>query len=164
MPLSETYARVAVSGPLRRTFTYRLPDSLPSPEPGQRLIVPFGRTRKVGFYLEPTKPPPGISIKNIEKLLDERSYLDDNLFRLCLWMADYYFANPADCLLSALPTTLRTGKTARYAWTATIPGYLPVSVSKLAAPGKNLSAVVLQRLQKMALLERLAKEGAIKEH
>ncbi len=164
MPLPETYARIAVSGPLRRTFTYRLPNNIPSPEPGQRLLVPFGRTRKVGFYLEPAEPPPGISIKNIEKVLDKRSYLDANLFRLCLWMADYYFANPADCLLSALPTALRIGKTAQFAWTATIPDYLPPSVSKPAAPGKNLSAVALQRIQKMALLERLVKEGAIEEH
>ncbi|RME22158.1 MAG: primosomal protein N' [Candidatus Zixiibacteriota bacterium] len=116
MPSTERYVTVAVSGPARTTFTYQLPRTLPWPEPGQRVLVPFGRQKRVGFFVgETTDRPPG-TIKHISKVLDSGTLFPPDLFRLCLWMSDYYFANPADCLSAALPGLMKSARGATLHW------------------------------------------------
>ncbi len=102
---------VAVEGPLRRSFTYSLPDTIDEPQPGQRLLVPFGKSQTIGFYLGRAQAPAGIAVKEVLQTLDDESYFSKDLFSLCLWMADYYFANPADCLIAALPSALKKTRT-----------------------------------------------------
>ncbi len=110
------YATIAVSGPLRKTFAYQIPDSIPQLSPGQRVVVPFGRIKKVGFFLKYINKPTGFVTKPIVSELDKSTLFPQDLFELCLWMADYYFANPADCLMSALPPKIKTKKVIDYFW------------------------------------------------
>jgi len=99
---------VAVSGPLRKTFTYHVPTDMRQLLPGQRVLVEFGRSRTVGFYLGEPVSAEILRTKPILSVLDPDSFFSRELFDLCLWVADYYFANPADCLLCALPTALKS--------------------------------------------------------
>ena len=96
---------------MRRSFTYHLPEGMPLPEPGRRLVVEFGRKRILGFCLGSESDARGVTTKPVVKLLDRESLFPRRLFELCVWMADYYFANPADCLAAALPPALKTIKT-----------------------------------------------------
>lgn len=105
---------VAVSGPRKRTFTYLAPEHFGEIQPGARLAVPFGKQRKVGFYLGPGSAPTTGTLKSIIQVIDRTSLFSSDLFHLCIWMADYYFANPADCLLSALPPKLKSATSNRY--------------------------------------------------
>ncbi|MDZ4724067.1 MAG: primosomal protein N' [candidate division Zixibacteria bacterium] len=111
------YVTIALAGPLKSAFTYHLDNPAILLQPGCRVVVPFGRANKTGFYLGPAEAPDGFLTKPIMSVLDQISYFPPELFRLCLWMADYYFANPADCLTSALPAALKTNQAVRYLWT-----------------------------------------------
>ncbi|MBN1211909.1 MAG: primosomal protein N', partial [candidate division Zixibacteria bacterium] len=155
----------AVAGPLRKSFTYEIPGSVVNLTPGQRVLVPFGRSRKVGFYLGKTQPRKGMEIKKIIRILDEVSYFSEELFRFCVWMADYYFANPADCLMAALPSIMKTHHSARLIWNRPVTGFLPPDLERLVKVGKTLSAVSIARINKMRgqVLRRLIKEEIIRQ-
>ncbi|MFQ5607418.1 MAG: primosomal protein N' [Candidatus Zixiibacteriota bacterium] len=92
------FITVAVSGPLRRTFTYHTDENIFSELcPGAVVSVPLGKKRVRGFFLGETTPPP-FSTRALSSILDARPPYDRNKLRLFLWLADYYFANPADVL------------------------------------------------------------------
>ena len=116
MSQTDRTAEIAVTGPLCRTFTYRIPIDIDSLTLGQRVLVPFGRTRQIGFYLGPGQSRPSLSLKEITRPLDSVSYFNSELFRFCTWVADYYLANPADCLAAALPGVFKSARSARYRW------------------------------------------------
>ncbi|MEA3297491.1 MAG: primosomal protein N' [candidate division Zixibacteria bacterium] len=163
MSESSKLAEIAVTGPLRRSFIYHIPESIGPLEPGQRLLVPFGRMRKVGYYLRQAQPPQGIELKAIIKTVDNISYFDPLLFRFCSWIADYYFANPADCLSAALPSVLKGTRTVRYIWQS-CPDWLSESIKLLCKPYRPLVRKALTIIKKeRGLLNRLLREGAITE-
>ncbi|MCP4684095.1 MAG: primosomal protein N' [bacterium] len=141
-------ASVAVTGPFRRTFTYHLPEDLDVPALGQRVLVEFGRSRTVGFYLGEPSAQPGMTTKPIVKALDDTSFFPTDLYRLCLWMADYYFANPADCLASALPPLLKTRRSVQLRWSNTLPESVTVDPGNIFRPGKILTSAALAELRK----------------
>jgi len=156
---------IAVSGPLRRFFTYHLPQDIDRLEPGQRVLVEFGHRRTLGFYLgEPESAPP-VRTKPILKTLDPITHFPRELFNLCLWIADYYFANPADCLACALPAVLKTKKPARLLWTETPPDTIPPKIEPFCRPGKTVSISQLASLMKLdgTSLAGLVRQGAIVE-
>lgn len=142
---SVRYINVAVDGPLRRTFCYAFPSDADDLVPGQRLLVPFGRGRTIGYYLGFAEAPSGFAAKAISRVLDEVCYFPPDLFHLCLWMADYYFANPAECLACALPPALKSAATARYRWSEA-PAHVPFDIAVLIKPGKPVSQSALKQL------------------
>lgn len=159
------FISVAVAGPMRRTFAYRLPEVLGTLSPGQRLLVPFGNGRKVGFYLgRADSVPSGVEIREVVKLLDVESYLPPDLFSFCHWMAEYYFANPADTLACALPSSMKSSAAVRYRWAAP-PAQLPEDVRAYCKPGKMLSAATLGALYRSGkeTIRTLVRTGAIEE-
>jgi len=154
-----------VAGPLRRTFTYHLPEASDRLEPGQRLLVEFGRKRTVGFYVGEAEAPPGVTTKPIIRTLDPISHYPRELYDLCLWMADYYFANPADCLLCALPPLLKTRRPVELRWADQISESVPDRVRPFFRPGRKLSANTIESLRRLerTLLNELIRSGAIVE-
>lgn len=159
------YADIALSGPLRKTFTYKVPGNIEKLYPGQRVLVPFGQMKKVGFYLGESTFSPGIRYKNIIQTLDNQSYFPKDLFKLILWMADYYFANPADCLLVALPTYFKSKKSTQYFWT-TAPCEIPQIALRYFKPGYKLSAQVIKDIQSLPknIFRKLLNDNSIIEH
>ena len=105
------YVTVAVSGPARRTFTYHTDsDTLASLSPGAIVTVPFGRKRVRGYFLGETglgeSGPPRFQTKALGSILDPAPPFSEKKFEFYLWLAEYYFSNPADVLsLTAAPTT-----------------------------------------------------------
>lgn len=162
--LMSDYIEVAVNGPLKRTFTYKKPPGIGALSPGQRLLVPFGRVKKVGFYLGSATPPKHVTIKSIDRLLDQKSYFPAELFKLCLWIADYYFANPADCLTAALPPLFKKRTTASYYWT-TDDKQLPDKIQSLFKAGRKLAPSVIKKIKafKAVSFTDLIHDGVIEE-
>jgi len=158
------YIEIAIAGPLKKTFTYSLPQSLDALTPGQRVLAPFGRERKIGYFLGNARPAPGMNIKAIIKPLEEHSFFPSELFRLCRWMADYYFANPADVLASALPPRLKKKQVSFFIWKNESKLILPDLKLKIKI-GKRLSSAALSRLKDhdQKLLKLLIKEEAVEE-
>ena len=102
---------VALFTPLRRVFDYLLPDALRelAPLPGQRVMVPFGRARRIGIALE-RKDGSAIDharLKAIEAVLDTAPVFDADALALAYWSAAYYQHPLGDVLGNMLPVWLR---------------------------------------------------------
>lgn len=132
---------------MRRTFTYSLPESFPVLAQGQRLLVPFGQSRKIGFYLGASTPEPGIQLKHVIRELDADTFFPPDLFSFCLWMSEYYFANPADCLVAALPPHLKSAQPARYRWSEQVQELLLSGIRSVGRPGSLISGPALQKIR-----------------
>ncbi len=48
----DSLVRVVLPIPLKKAFTYRLPEGVPRVLPGSRVIVPFGSRKLIGFAIE----------------------------------------------------------------------------------------------------------------
>ncbi|MBK1643106.1 primosomal protein N' [Thiocapsa imhoffii] len=110
--------RVAVAAPLLGTFDYWPPlapcgtDAVPPRAgwvPGVRVLVPFGRSRRVGVLLElaTTTEQDPTSLKHIERVLDPQPLLAAVDLVLIRWAADYYCQPLGEALFTALPVRLR---------------------------------------------------------
>lgn len=96
--------------------------------------------------MNPCEPSPDITIKDIIKTLDRDSLFSPELFRFCSWMAEYYFANPADCLMAALPPSFKKAAALQYFWSAGNLELIPDQLRSLYAEGRKLSARTLAKL------------------
>ena len=166
MPIiSDRLVRIAISGPLKQNFTYRLPDGLDELQLGQRVVVPFGRTRKLGFYLGPQAAAGDFEIKPIDKVLDSISYFNPELLSFCTWLADYYFANPADTLAAALPAPLRSRRAVKYRWqTDADVRSVPELVREKFQPGRRVSTAGMKQLRSVSgLVGKLIKDNLLFE-
>jgi primosomal protein N' (replication factor Y) len=101
--------RVAVPVPLTRLFDYVLDDSLPAPQVGCRVRVPFARREVTGVVLElpTTSDMPAEQLKPLVAVLDEAPLLDPDLIANLMWAARYYQHPPGEVFEAALPVMLR---------------------------------------------------------
>jgi len=107
--------QVAVPGPLARLFDYLPPAGSDGTglAPGSRVMVPFGRGRRVGVIvahalesdLEPRR------LRRVGAVLDEQPSVPPDLLALACWAADYYHHPTGEVLAAMLPAALRGGDT-----------------------------------------------------
>ena len=98
---------MAVGRPVTGPFTYLLPAGHTAPLlPGQRLLVPFGRGRALGFYLGPAAPPAGAVLKPIALVLEAEPALPPDVFRLLVFASAHYRYPLGEALRAALPPGL----------------------------------------------------------
>ncbi len=163
--MPEQIAEIAVSGPLRRTFSYSIPPSMDTLQPGQRVLVPFGRQRTTGYYLGVGTAQPGIELKRIQQKLDDTSLIQPDLFKLCIWMASYYFANPADCLSLALHSADAESAKRIFIWNDIPVPHTNETIAALCKPGKKLSPLTITKINKIGKQEfkKLLTGGFIRE-
>lgn len=90
---------------IRDTYTYRVPDSMPCPLPGTRVLVPLAKREMVGIVLGPYsgEPLPEDKLRDIIEVLDAEPILTEEQLRLWQWVADYYMCPIGDVMLAALP-------------------------------------------------------------
>ncbi|HET7611728.1 MAG TPA: primosomal protein N' [Rhodanobacteraceae bacterium] len=118
--------RVALPVPLPKTFDY-LPGTF-APQPGSRVLVPFGRGRRIGIVVECalSAAVAGDRLKPIAAVLDESPLLDAALLADLRRAADYWCGAIGEVLFGALPLALRQGRSppdfAEEAWRATASG------------------------------------------
>ncbi|WP_024461355.1 primosomal protein N' [Marinimicrobium sp. LS-A18] len=149
-----TVLEIALPTPLRRRFDYLPPEGVDTAllKPGQRVRVPFGNQRLIGLILR-VKSESSLPLQNLrpaEALLDTAPLLPDELWRLCLWAADYYQHPIGDALHTALPVLLRQGEPDREKgepyWQLTTEGKgLPEGALKRAPRQAELLAALQQR-------------------
>src|SRR5688572_16398996 len=81
---------VAVSLPLRQTYTYRGPKHRTLPL-GSQVAVPFGSRVVTGFVVG--HPETALAtVKDIVDVLDDDSLLEPEVLALCRWAASYYLS------------------------------------------------------------------------
>lgn len=159
---------IAVPNTTNRLFTYMEPGAAHPPlKAGQRVIVPFGRRRVIGYYIGPTSKTPEVKIKSVIDVLDPQPLFDDNLLDFLKWMASYYNVNPAEVFNAALPPDMRKIKKPHYAVTElieqasealSIPENLKNSIIKKSLL-KNRDIGLLERAHPGIILQLLEKGG-----
>jgi primosomal protein N' (replication factor Y) len=102
---------VAVAAAVRGTFTYRVPEALAAQVTlGQRVAVPFGRSRRATGYVVgfPDAPPDGVALRDVAGVLDAFPPFTPGLIALLRWAEEYYLVPPGELLRAALPPGLNT--------------------------------------------------------
>ncbi len=97
------FAHVALPLPLRRTFVYRVPESLGAAvRPGVQVEAPFrGRTMR-GHVLEVTAATEVAEVRDLAGVTAAPAFTP-HLLALARWIADYYLAPVGEVLAAALP-------------------------------------------------------------
>ena len=143
--------RVAVDAPVSRVFDY-LPAvgrTGPPPAPGMRVLVPFGRSLRMGIILEVadrTGQDPD-RFKSVASVLDRTPLLGAADLAFVLWAAGYYHHAPGEALFSALPARLRRSssplESVAPGWCLTLEGRAGVADLMTRAPKQALVARLL---------------------
>jgi len=110
------FARIALNRPVRRQFTYGVPDAFAETiAPGCRVVVPFGSRRQIGMVveLERTTDLPSRKLKHIAAVLDSEPVVDEGLLGLTRWMAERYACSWGEALAAVLPAPLKRGTGSR---------------------------------------------------
>jgi primosomal protein N' (replication factor Y) len=102
---------VALDTPLRQVFDYLPVPGEPQPEPGMRVLVPFGRRQMVGVIvsLKDRSERETAQLKRVLRLIDPLPTFDPPLLKLLRWAADYYHHPLGEALAAALPKLAREG-------------------------------------------------------
>lgn len=101
-------------------YTYSVPDSIPCPSAGMRVLVPLGRKSLTGIVLKEHTAPvkEGIRLRDILCVLDETPVVTRDQLFLWRWIADYYLCTIGEVLAAALPAGIiddnYTARTATY--------------------------------------------------
>ncbi len=108
--------RVAIAVPLYRLFDYLAPAGLDlaSVSPGVRLLVPFGKAKKIAYLIElcqHSEVEPG-KLKPVAQILDKSPLLSVSDLRLLLWASEYYHYPAGEVINAAFPAVLRKGNPA----------------------------------------------------
>ena len=117
--------KVALATPLMQLFDYLLPaDGLPADgsadsgraiaQRGQRVLVPFGRGRRVGIVcaLSDESEVPPDKLRRALSIIDAEPLFDESLMALLEWAASYYHHPLGEVFSAALPAALRAGRAA----------------------------------------------------
>ena len=96
---------VAVTLPLRGTFTYRDPRRGAARVPiGTQVVVPFGTRTVTGFVVgHDATAADETALKDIEEVVAGAPAFDEAMIAFCRWVADYYYAPLGEVLRAALP-------------------------------------------------------------
>ncbi|MDA3914158.1 primosomal protein N' [Oleiagrimonas sp.] len=119
--------RIALPVPLPRLFDYLPPEGAVA-EAGARVLVPFGRGKRVGIVVAhaASSSLPAAQLKRVLRVLDPFPLLHGELLENLLWAADYWLGAPGDACVNALPTALRQAsplpELGMEAWSLTDPG------------------------------------------
>jgi len=107
--MGEQYAEVVFPVPLRKVFSYRVPEALEGlVAPGMRCSVSFGRRQTVGVITGLTRQAPDFAnVKPVDSLLDTQPSFTPDLLELGKWIADYYYCSLGEALFAVLPTGYR---------------------------------------------------------
>ena len=97
--------QVAFNLPLRREFCY----SAASPVPvGVRVTADFGKRRLTGFVVDqPRTPPPGVSVRELHRVVDAQPLFDPGYLELAHWVRDVYLCSLGEALAAMVPAGRR---------------------------------------------------------
>jgi primosomal protein N' (replication factor Y) len=103
--------QVAVPVPGLGPLTYTIPDGLPDPAVGARVLVPLGRRTVTGVVLEAgshepeatSRQPSAESWKPLADVLDFEPFLPPDVVELATWVADYYACGIGAAIATAMP-------------------------------------------------------------
>lgn len=106
--------QIAIAVPLNRVFDYLAPMDSNDINPGCRVLVPFGKSKKVGFVIRAVENS-DVKIdrlKAIIEVLDTTPLISEKDLQLLKWASRYYHYPLGEVFSAAFPVSLRKGKEA----------------------------------------------------
>src|SRR5262249_25776948 len=103
-----TIARVALDVPLDEAFDFRVPEGAEMPR-GALVVVPFGRSRKVGVVVGHARRSeiPAARLREVERRVDAVAPIAPPELELYEFCARYYQRPRGEVIATALPPRLR---------------------------------------------------------
>ena len=98
------YAEVAFNLPLKKSFTYLLPEDMDA-LPGCRVAAPFGSRSLVGCVVAlRDSPPAGIAdVKEVRRLIDAHPLFGEETLEIARWMSGHYLCSLGEAIFTMLP-------------------------------------------------------------
>jgi primosomal protein N' (replication factor Y) (superfamily II helicase) len=101
------YVQVSIPKSPLAPLTYSVPPPFPELQPGMRVLVPLGARFVTAFVTDTdVEADETLEMRPIADLLDPENLFSESMLKVTQWMADYYLAQWADILKSALPPAL----------------------------------------------------------
>ena len=111
------YVEAVLPVPIRRSFTYRIPEEMRgSIKLGARLKLPFGRRELTGYAVEfhqkltEDADVDDSKIKDVIGVLDDEPLITPEILHLTKWTADYYASFWGEMLKASLPAGINADK------------------------------------------------------
>ena len=103
---------VAVPVPGLGLLTYRVPDNLPRPVVGARVVVPLGSRIVTGIVMDDASASTVAddAMKAVKEVMDADAFVPAEIVDLARWTAEYYAAGPGDTITAVLPPMARGGR------------------------------------------------------
>jgi len=155
------FCDVAVPVPLDATFTYSIPDALPEPCVGGRVIVPFREKRLCGIVTGLHDREPRFKAKPVQQVLDTTPALTDELMQLGRWIAHYYIAPIGEVLRTMLPLSAEFRRATGYRITDT--GLEALHAASTIGSSRRARVEPEHQMREYAVLNRLADGEVMRE-
>jgi len=93
-------------------LTYRVPENVPRPVVGSRVVVPLGNRIVTGIVMDDASATPMAdeAVKPVKEVLDADAFVPADVVALAQWAAEYYAAGPGDTITAVLPPMARGGR------------------------------------------------------
>jgi primosomal protein N' (replication factor Y) len=112
--MKKNIATVIVDLNLNKELDYLIPDDmLDQIEPGMRVEIPIKNTLHKGYVLNIKEESSFNHLKSIQSIVNQE-VISKELFKLCLWMSDYYVTPLSKVLKTVIPTSTREETEAKY--------------------------------------------------
>ena len=119
---SEPFAQIALPLPLDQTFTYAVPDAMRDVAcVGMRAVVNMRNRVETGYIVGFESSCDLDHVKPIIDLPDPGPILNDDMLKLCRWIADYYCCSWGEALQCTVPSGIRVREKHRFRLTHDIP-------------------------------------------
>ncbi len=108
--MSKIFVDLAIPTGIDRLFTYTVPPELQDRiKPGVRVAAPFGKKTIIGFVVNISKTTELVKLKNIIDVLDDETFISEEMLKLTKWISEYYFAPWGEVLRAAVPQNTASG-------------------------------------------------------
>ena len=130
-------------------YTYLIPEAMPYPQIGMRVLVPLGKKHIVGIVYRQHEGeiPSHIRVREIEQVLDEQAIVTTEQLQLWEWLSQYYMCTLGEVLAAALPSEIIDDN-----YSAATTQYISLSPAYLAKEAQEILLQSLQRAKKQAQL------------
>jgi primosomal protein N' (replication factor Y) len=159
---------VAVPVPTLDLLTYSVPDGMPTPAIGARVVVPIGTRTVTGIVVDGSETTgsdrtrsertgrviDGADIRPIRQVLDAEPFVPPDILALARWTAEYYAAGVGETITAVLPPKARGEradghKTKRVA-AITLAGREAIAIGNVGSSPRELSSRQREALTELA--------------
>ncbi len=106
----ELYADIILPVPIRRLFTYRVPQEMADQVTvGSRVVVQFGRKKSYSGIIHALhhNKPQDYDVKDVSTVVDSSPIVVEQQTQLWSWISDYYICSMGEVSKAALPSGLK---------------------------------------------------------